>query len=35
MDVINPHRFSTAAPAVDFDGFGNASRYFNGTSDYD
>ena len=33
MDVINPHRFSTAAPAVDFDGFGNASRYFNGTSD--
>ena len=32
MEVINPHRFPvTAPPAVDFDGFGNASRYFDGT----
>ena len=30
MDIINPHRFSTAAPTVDFDSFGNASRSFNG-----
>ena len=32
MEVINPHRFPVSAPpAVDFDGFGNASRYFDGT----
>ena len=35
MEVINPHRFAPAGPpAVDFDGFGNASRYFDGVSDY-
>ena len=32
MEIINPHRFATSAQA--FDGFGNASRSFNGTSDY-
>lgn len=32
MEIINPHRF--APPAVDFDGFGNASRYFDGVDDY-
>ena len=35
MEVINPHRFPVSAPpAVDFDGFGNASRYFDGVNDY-
>ena len=33
MEIINPHRFA-AAPVVDFDGFGNASRYFDGVNDY-
>ena len=33
MEIINPHRF-VAAPTVDFDGFGNASRYFDGVNDY-
>jgi len=32
MEIINPHRFATSAQA--FDGFGNASRSFNGTSHY-
>jgi len=32
MEVIDPHRFATSAQA--FDGFGNRSRSFNGSSDY-
>lgn len=31
MEIIDPHRFSTSAQA--FDGFGNASRSFDGVSD--